>query len=174
MYKRQDFHWAQEQFDILKQATSKLISNDAIDLSVFILDNLNQDTTGEALTMYSQAELKVFQNQYEEALAILDTITAEYKENSLVDDVWYLEGQIYNKQKKTDLAIDKYNSILEKYKEDIRADNALYELAKIYDYQKDDKTKAMELYERLFTEYSGSVLAVESRKRFRKLRGDNI
>ena len=169
-----DFHWAQEQFDILKQATSKLISNDAIDLSVFILDNLNQDTTGEALTMYSQAELKVFQNQYEEALAILDTITAEYKENSLVDDVWYLEGQIYNKQKKTDLAIDKYNSILEKYKEDIRADNALYELAKIYDYQKDDKTKAMELYERLFTEYSGSVLAVESRKRFRKLRGDNI
>ena len=169
-----DFHWAQEQFDILKHATSKLISNDAIDLSVFILDNLNQDTTGEALTMYSQAELKVFQNQYEEALAILDTILIDYKENSLVDDVWYLQGQIFNKQKKTELAIEKFNGVVDKYKEDIRADNSLYELAKIYDYQKEDKTKAMELYERLFTEYSGSVLAVESRKRFRKLRGDNI
>ncbi len=38
-----DFEWAQEQFKILKGATSKLISNDAIDMSVFIMDNLNLD-----------------------------------------------------------------------------------------------------------------------------------
>ncbi|MFN8333116.1 MAG: hypothetical protein U0T81_18205 [Saprospiraceae bacterium] len=49
-----DFNWAQEQFDILKQATSRLISNDAIDMSVFILDNINQDTLGLALSQYSK------------------------------------------------------------------------------------------------------------------------
>ena len=81
-----DFAWAQEQFDILKQATSKLISNDAIDLSVFILDNLAKDTLGEALQLYASAELKVFQNQYDEALNILDSIQYVNVENTLEDD----------------------------------------------------------------------------------------
>lgn len=40
-----DFPWAKEQFGILKTATSRLISNDAIDLSIFILDNMGLDTT---------------------------------------------------------------------------------------------------------------------------------
>ena len=40
-----DFEWAQAQFSILKASTSKLIANDALDLSVFIMDNLGLDTT---------------------------------------------------------------------------------------------------------------------------------
>ena len=169
-----DFAWAQEQFDILKQATSKLISNDAIDLSVFILDNLAKDTLGEALQLYASAELKVFQNQYDEALNILDSIQYVNVENTLEDDVWYLQGRIFDKQQKTKEALAKYEKILEKYKDDIRADNALWEMAKIYDYQLEDKAKAKELYEKLFIDFSGSILAVEARKRFRTLRGDPV
>ncbi len=169
-----DFAWAEEQFDILKQATSKLISNDAIDLSVFISDNLNQDTLGLALTEYSQAELKVFQNQFNEAMKILDSIVIKYPENSLEDDVWYLEAKILNRQKQTDAAIKKYEKIIDKFKDGIRADNALFEMAKIYDDQYLNYEKAKELYEKLFLEFSGSTLAVEARKRYRVLRGDNI
>ncbi len=169
-----DFNWAQEQFDILKQATTRLISNDAIDMSVFILDNLNQDTLGLALSDYAQTELKVFQNKYDEAMVMLDSILSEYKENSLLDDVLYLQANILNKQKKTEEAIQKYNKIIENHKEEIRADNALFELAKIYDYQLSQKEKAMSLYEKLFLDYSGSVLAIEARQRFRKLRGDAV
>ncbi len=170
-----DFSWAQEQFDILKRATSRLISNDAIDLSVFILDNLNQDTTGESLSMYSKAELKVFQNEYDSALYILDQIPFNDPDSKfLEDDVWYLQAKIYDHLKLTDTAIAKYNLILEKHKEEIRADNSLYELAKIYDYQLNNKEKAKELYEKLFMDFSNSVLAVEARKRYRILRGDKI
>lgn len=169
-----DFNWAQEQFDILKQATSRLISNDAIDMSVFILDNLNQDTLGLALSKYSKAELKVFQNQFHEALNNLDSILILYPKNSLEDDVFYLQARIYNQLQMRDSAISKYNIILQNYKEEIRADNALYEMAQIYDYQLNDKEKAKSLYERLFTEFSGSTLAVDSRLRFRKLRGDDV
>lgn len=170
-----DFQWAQEQFDILKRATSRLISNDAIDLSVFIIDNLNQDTTGESLSMYSKAELKVFQNQYDSALYILEKIPfTDPEAKFLEDDVWYLQAKIYNHLKLTDTAIAKYNLILEKHKEEIRADNSLYELAKIYDYQLNDKEKAKELYEKLFMDFSNSVLAVEARKRYRVLRGDKV
>lgn len=170
-----DFEWAKEQFDILKRATSKLISNDAIDLSVFIIDNLNQDSTGVSLSMYSKAELKVFQNQYDSALLILDSIPFNDPDTKfLEDDVWYLQAKIYDHLKQTDVAIKKYELILEKHKEEIRADNALYELARIYDYQLNNKDKAKELYEKLFIDFSNSVLAVEARKRYRVLRGDKV
>jgi tetratricopeptide (TPR) repeat protein len=169
-----DFQWAQEQFDILKQATSKLISNDAIDMSVFILDNINQDTLGEALTVYSQAELNVLQNKYTEALILLDTILSQFPKNSLLDDVLFLQAKIFDRQKRTEDAIKKYELILQNHKEEIRADNALFEMARIYEYQLDQKEKAKELYEKLFIDFSGSTLAVEARKRYRILRGDQI
>ncbi|MEP7197592.1 MAG: tetratricopeptide repeat protein [Saprospiraceae bacterium] len=169
-----DFNWAQEQFDILKQATSRLISNDAIDMSVFILDNLNQDTLGLALTVYSKTELKIFQNQYQEALVDLDSILVKFPKNSLEDDVYYLQAKIYDHLQMRDSALAKYNLILTNHKEEIRADNALFNMAQIYDYQIEDKEKAKELYEKLFTEFSGSTLAVEARLRYRKLRGDDV
>ena len=37
-----------------------------------------------------------------------------------------------------------------------------------------DLEKAKGLYEKIFTDYSGSVFAVEARKRFRILRGDKV
>ena len=39
------FKWAQAQLDVLKASTSKLIANDAMELSMFISDNYNLDTT---------------------------------------------------------------------------------------------------------------------------------
>ena len=62
-----DFQWAQAQFDVLKASTSKLIANDALDLSIFIMDNLGLDTTSRALMLYSQADLLVFQNNFDGA-----------------------------------------------------------------------------------------------------------
>jgi len=38
----------------------------------------------------------------------------------------------------------------------------------------DKPDKAMELFEKLFIEFSNSTYAVEARKRFRKLRGDEV
>lgn len=170
-----DFEWAQEQFDILKSATSRLISNDAIDLSVFILDNLNQDTTGESLMQYALAELKLFQNKHDTALAILAAIPFGDPEiRFLEDDVWYLQGQIFEDQQRNQEALEKYRQVLEKHSEGIRADNALWNMASIYDHRLGEPSRAMELYEKLFIDFSNSILAVEARKRFRELRGDKL
>lgn len=170
-----DFQWAQEQFDILKSATSRLISNDAIDLSVFIIDNLNQDTTGASLLQYAAAELKLFQNKYDSALYILSEIPFSDPEiRFLEDDVWYLQAKIFQQQLRVDEALEKYKLILEKHPEEIRADNALWEMAKIYDDQLNNSEKAKELYEKLFIDFSNSILAVEARKRYRQLRGDKL
>jgi len=105
---------------------------------------------------------------------LLYSITTIYPEHSLEDDVYYSKAQIHMKKREFDKAIGYYEDIIEKYPEEIRADNALFEMAQLYEHVLEDKTKAQELYEKLFLEYSGSTFAVESRKRYRILRGDEI
>lgn len=169
-----DFEWAQAQFDVLKASTSKLISNDALDLSVFIMDNLNSDTTTEAMQLYASAELLVFQNRFEEAFRKLDTIRTNFPDNTLQDDILYLEAQIFEKKRDYTRAAELYKQVAENFKEDIRADNAMYALAQLYEEKLNEPDKAKELYEKIFLDYSGSVFAVDARKRFRILRGDKV
>ena len=169
-----DFQWAQAQFNVLKASTSKLIANDALDLSVFIMDNLNLDTTAAAISLYSGAEMLVFQNRFDEAFQKLDTLRRQFPEHSLQDDILYLEAQIYEKKRDYQQAAKLYEQVVEKYKDEIRADNALYALAHLYEFKNIDVEKAKSLYEKIFTDYSGSVFAVEARKRFRFLRGDKM
>ncbi len=171
-----DFQWAQAQFDVLKASTSKLISNDAIDKSVFIMDNLGLDTTVTAIKLYSESELLVFQNKHEDAFNKLDTLRRDFSDHSLLDDVYYASAKIYVKERKYVKAAEMYQKIIDNHIEEIRADNALFELAELYENenQLNDKAKAKELYEKLFLELSGSTYAVEARKRYRRLRGDDI
>lgn len=169
-----DFQWSQAQFDVLKASTSKLIANDALDLSVFIMDNLNLDTTAEAISLYSGAEMLVFQNRFQEAFLKLDTLRRNFPEHSLQDDILYLEAQIYEKKRDYPKSAALYQEVADKYKEDIRADNSLYNLAQLYEFKMNDPEKAKELYEKIFMDYSGSVFAVDARKRFRILRGDKV
>ncbi len=173
-YYMADYEWAQAQFKVLKASTSKLISNDAIDISVFITDNLGLDTTTTVMELYSNAELLIFQNRFEDAFSKLDTIRNDYSDHTLVDDVLYSEGNIYLKKREYIKAAEKYQAIVDKHVEEIRADNALFKLAELYENQLNDKEKAKELYERLFIEMSNSTFAVEARKRYRLLRGDEI
>ncbi len=169
-----DFEWAQEQFDILKSATTRLISNDAIDMSVFIMDNLNLDTTAVPMELFAISELLIFQNKYKEAITKLDSITLLFPEHTLNDDILFSKAMIERKRLNPDKAIEYYNIIIEKYPEEIRCDNAIYELAKMYELQLDQPDKAKSLYEKLFMDYSSSTFAVEARKRFRVLRKDEI
>ena len=75
-YYNGDFDWAQGQLDVLKAATSELISNNAIDLSSFIIDNLGLDTTTTTLAMFARADLLLMQNKYAAATTTLNSIFA--------------------------------------------------------------------------------------------------
>jgi TolA-binding protein len=169
-----DFQWAQAQFEVLKASTSKLIANDALDLSVFIMDNLGLDTTAIALQLYADAELLVFQNRFQDAFGKMDSLLLAFPKHALEDDVLYLRGKIFTKQRQYEKAAAAFEEVVEKYPEDIRADNALFELAGLYEKPLNDVEKAKTLYEKLFVEFSGSTFAVEARKRYRILRGDKI
>jgi TolA-binding protein len=95
-----------------------------------------------------------------------------YPEHGLQDDIKYARAQIAMKERKYETAEGLFLDIIENHKEEIRADNAMFELANLYEHQLNQPDKAMELYERIFIEFSGSTFSIEARKRYRFLRGD--
>jgi tetratricopeptide (TPR) repeat protein len=171
-YFKGDFEWAQTQFSVLKASTSKLIANDALDLSVFILDNLALDTVILPMYLFSQAELLIFQNRFDDAFVKMDSIIQKFPNHSLQDDIYFAKAAIYKKQRKYDLEAQMYQNIIDNFKESIRVDNSLFALAGLYERHLNDKEKAQKLYEQIILDFSNSTFAVEARKRFRELRGD--
>ncbi len=164
-----DFDWAREQFGILKSATSRLISNDAIDREVFIMENSGLDTSMDAMKALAKAELAIFQRKYDAALKILDSLSIALPNHEIIDDVLYLKGQIFLSQKQYDEAIKVYEELITKHPDAIRTDNALYALAELYEHTLRQPKKAMKYYEKIFIDYPSSTFAIEARERYRQL-----
>lgn len=169
-----DFAWSQAQLDVLKGSTSKLIANDAMDLSLLISDALAIDTNEVPLEMYAMADLFAFRNKDEVAIKLLDSINKTFPNHALADEILFKKAQIELKHAKYAEAIIFYEEILKNHSEDILADDALFNMADINENQFKNYDKAKELYQQLLEKYPGSLYVVEARKRFRKLRGDSI
>lgn len=173
-YYKGDFDWAQTQLDALKNSTTELISNDAINLSVFIIDNLGMDTIETPMQMYAQAELLSYQNKTNDALAMLEGIIASFQGHALTDDILYTKAKIYTQRKEFDKAVPLLEDIIKNYKEDLKGDDANFLLAEINERYLNNKEKGKELYQTIITDYNSSLLVIEARKRFRLLRGDKL
>jgi tetratricopeptide (TPR) repeat protein len=169
-----DFSWAQAQLDVLKGATSKLIANDAMNLSLLISDALAIDTNTAPLELYALADLYTFQNKDEVAARLLDSINSAYPGHALADDILYKKAQIELKHMRFAEAATFFEAILKDFPEGIIADDAIFKLADLNENQFRNNEKAKELYQQLIEKYPGSLYVVEARKRFRKLRGDAI
>ncbi len=171
-----EFEWAAAQLNVLKAATSQLISNDAMSLGLLIMDNLGLDSDSNAapLLFYSRADLYEFCNRNDAALATIDSMLVEFPSHSLSDEAWFKQAGIYVKKGNYKLAAEKYMQVFEIYPDDILGDDALYRLGLLTENNLKDKIKARELYEMLLTKYPGSLYAVDARKRFRTLRGDGV
>lgn len=173
-YYKGDFEWAQDQLDVLKGSTSELISNDAIDVSVFIMEHFNLDTSATSMRFFAEADLLIFQNRFEEAFEKMDSLLLKFPTHGLGDDVYFAKAKIFIKKRQFDKAIELLARIPEEYKDGILTDNALFKMAEIQETELKNKAKAMELYEKILMDFSGSTFTVEARKRFRKLRGDGV
>jgi tetratricopeptide (TPR) repeat protein len=169
-----DFAWSKTQADVLKGATSKLIANDALDLSLIITDAIGVDTNDLPLKLFSSAELMILQHRYNEAILRMDSINQLFSTNTLGDDIYYKKAQIYFTLGKFQDAEAMYKNIIEYYPGDLYGDDAQFKLAELYEKNINDKEKAKLAYEELLVKYPGSIYTVEARKRFRLLRGDNL
>ncbi|MGQ0828115.1 MAG: tetratricopeptide repeat protein [Bacteroidota bacterium] len=169
-----DFKWAQAQLDVLKGATAKLISNDAMDLSLLISDALAIDTNTAPLELYALAELLEFKQNYEKTFMLLDSLSKTFPNHALSDDILYKKANVELKRARYTEAAMYYEAIIKDYGTDILGDDAFFKLADLNENQFKNIEKAKELYQQLLEKYPGSLYVVEARKRFRKLRGDVI
>jgi tetratricopeptide (TPR) repeat protein len=169
-----DFAWAKTQADVLKGATSKLIANDALDLSLIITDAIGVDTNEVPLKMFSSAELLILQHKYNQAITRMDSINLLFTTHTLGDDIFFKKAQIYFKLGRYNDVEQMYKNILEFYPNDLYGDDAQFKLAELYEKYLKDKEKAKLAYQDALVKYPGSIFTVEARKRFRELRGDQL
>lgn len=168
-----DFNWAKAQLDVLKTSTSKLISNDAMYLSLLIMDNIGTDSLTEPLEYFAKADLLKFQNKTDEAEKKLDTLMRKYPWHSLKDDIHFLKYEIAKKKGDYHEAATQLKKIIEEHPQDILADDALFNLAELELYFFKNNEKAAELYKKIIFDYPGSLYVVEARRIYRELRGDD-
>ena len=173
-YYKGDFSLAQSHLDILKLATSREISNDAISLSLLIKDNTVLDTTDFAMRQYASIELMLFQNQKQKALDSLNAMLEKYPGHSLTDEIYWSQSRIHVTLGNFEKALELLDKIVSNYSYDILSDDAYFLMAKIYEEQLKNEAKAMEIYQDFLTRYPGSLFVAEARKRFRRLRGDLV
>jgi len=168
-----EFEWAKAQLDVLKASTTKLISNDAMQLSILISDNLAMDTSIVPLKTYAQAELYAYQNKDSLALDFCDTILVRYTKNAtLLDDVYFLKASLFLKKKQWQKAIDNYQKAVDY--QDLLKDDALFKMGIIYDQILNQPEKALKCFETIVLEHGDSIYSIEARNNFRRLRGDKI
>ncbi len=169
-----EFEWAKAQLDVLKAATTKLIANDAMELSLLISDNMDEDSTYAALNYFAKANLYEYRNQYDMALATLDSTRLLGLSHPIFDDVLFAKAKINIKQGKYKEADSLLQKLQDFYPDDLLADDALFLQAELNEVQLNNRIKAMVCYENLLFKYPSSLYTVEARKKFRKLRGDQI
>ncbi|HWY11860.1 MAG TPA: tetratricopeptide repeat protein [Bacteroidia bacterium] len=169
-----DFKWAKTQADVLKGSTTKLIANDALDLSLIITDAIGVDTNAAPLARFAAADLLILQHKYTEAIAEMDSINKIFPTHTLGDDINYKKAEIFTKLGRYPEAEKMYKDILEYYPNELYGDDAQFKLAELYEKKFNDIEKAKQAYQDVLTKYPGSIYVVEARKRYRKLRGDNL
>lgn len=169
-YYRCNFKWAKAQFDALKKSTSKPVANDALHFSIFIDDNIKDDSLMNALKIYSRADLLTYRKQNDSALITLDSIINEYPAHQIIDEVYMKKAEIFDFKNKYDDEIKYLKKIITERSQDILADVAVFKLAVIYEEKLKNKDEAAEFYKKLMLEYPDSIYTTEARKRFRAIR----
>ena len=173
-YYQCDFQWAQAQLETLRASTSKLIANNAMELSLLITDNFNLDTTEECMCKFANADLLLYQKKINKAFEQYDLILNNFPGHTLSDEIYMRKAQVYISSNNFEKALYNLEMINSDWSYDILSDDALFNRAKIYDDFLKNSEKALSLYEQILTEYPESIYVSESRKRYRDLRGDNL
>lgn len=201
-YYKGDFRLAQEHLDILKEATTREIANDAMELSMRIKENIALDSAGHALQAFARVELLLYQNKTDQALNAIqqlkegrvkmskedaflnnilfdarnesDSVWVSFANHTILDDVYWLEANLRIQRGEFEKSLAVLQRILDDYSEDVLADDAFFMQAEIYDRHLGNKDKAIELYREFLNRYPGSVYTAEARMRYRILRGDFV
>jgi len=156
----------------LRGAASKLIANDAMELSLTISDHSLYDTTYVALKAFAKAELKQYQNKRTEAIALFDALLQDHKGDPIEDEALLKQAELFELESQYTKAQKNYQAIIDNYGDGILIDDALYGLGLLLENQLQQPEEAQKVYEKIIYNHADSIYFIDARRRYRKLRGD--
>lgn len=173
-YFKGDFKWAQNQLKVLKSSTSQLIANDALELNLKIANNMDNDSLNEGLKIYAKAELLGFQKKFKPAIDSLSYVLKQYKGQLIEDDALFTQALYFEQLDSFTEAEVNLLRLIDYHPESLLLDDSIFKLGELYRDHLYNNEKAKEMFERIIFEFPSSIYLVESRKAFRKLRGDDL
>jgi tetratricopeptide (TPR) repeat protein len=175
-FKLAELNYFEAKFDtalsMLKRFNMNLntdLANDALQLQYFIQEN--SASAPQALTEFARADLLMRQRKYSESLVQFQDIVKRYSTALLVDDAMMKIGELYVLLGNPHEAMKAFQFIADSIQMSILKDRAQFRIAEIYQTILNNKTQAIDAYEKLLTQFPNSLYAEESRKRIRLLRG---
>ena len=165
-----EFEWANAALKVLTAATSKLVANDAMTLSLTISDNLEYDTIG--MRRLAKADYYIYQRKYGLANIMLDSVVAYNPNEVSLPSAFYRKAKIAMNAGDYALADSLYKRVYEGYADSYIADEALIEDALLLENQLNRKEDAMKCYSKLLDYYTASVYVAQARKSYRRLRDE--
>ena len=163
-----NFDWAKMQLDVLKGSTSKLIANDAFELSLSIRENQNyDDSLNNGLLSLSRADYLYFQKKTDSALQVLNSLIEDSPNPTITDDALFKQAEIFLDTNREEKAIKSLEKIYSDYLYGIWGHKASYLLGKIYEERK-DFDKALNYYQQLLDKFPNSFYHIDSRNKIRE------
>ncbi|MDD9973442.1 MAG: tetratricopeptide repeat protein, partial [Candidatus Poribacteria bacterium] len=160
-----DFDQAIKEYnEVIRIAKSDQLTNDALERIVLIQNH--SDYLKIPLTDYAMAVQLYLSGQTEDALQQCERTLEVYPQATIVDDVWFLIGNIYREESKDPEAVNAYQQVVAQ--ESLIAAKALVNIAEIYR-QKADLDNAAETYTTLITNYPENVIVVYARQQLNEI-----
>jgi tetratricopeptide (TPR) repeat protein len=169
-YYNHDFEWAKSQLNVLRSSTSKLIANDAMELSLLISDNMEEDSTYGMLELFADADLLLYRNLLDSAWDGFNAVSSHAMSHPLLDEVLMRKAQIRLKQGRYEEADSLLQRLVNFYPNDITADDALMMRAELNEEKLERSQTALECYEKLLLDYPTSLYSDRARKRYNTLK----
>ena len=163
-----EFEWSLAVLNILKSATSKLIANDAMTLSLTITDNLEYDTI--ALQRLAKADFYIYQKRYDLANQMLDSVNIYNPNEVSMPCLLMRKAHIAMENNDYAMADSLYKRVYQGYADSYIADDALLKDAILLEQFLDNKEGALECYAKLIDEYTASVYVAQARNAYRRIR----
>ncbi|MEP4532375.1 MAG: tetratricopeptide repeat protein [Cyclobacteriaceae bacterium] len=169
-----NFSLAKDHLGILKLATTREISNDAIALGILIEDNTVFDSTDVVMQQFANIELLIFQNFKNLAEIELQNMLKKYPGHSITDEIYWIQAQLALEKGDYEKSVEYLDKIVQAFSYDILSDDAFYKKGVILSDHMHNEQEALETFVAFLKAHPGSMYAAEARTRIRKLRGDYI
>lgn len=173
-YYNADFQWARTQLEVLRSSTSKPIANDAMQLSLLISDNMDDDSTYTMLTFFAKGDMLLYQKKYADACRYYDSVQIRNLQHPLLDEIIMRKAQMALQQGHFQQADSLLLTLVQQYPDDILADDALFMLATLNEEHFGKPDIALQYYEKILLDYPASLFVAESRKKYNSLKNKQL